>query len=49
MGQEAPKYAPPEVESFVDATRVAEELGISRRTMARRINEAEERRQGAAA
>lgn len=34
-----PEYKKPEAESFVNATQVARELGIARRTFARRLNE----------
>jgi hypothetical protein len=43
LGRSAPEYVKPETESFVNATQVARELGIARRTFARRVNESIER------
>lgn len=37
-GGMTPEYVAPEVEAFVNASTVARELGISRRTMSRRIS-----------
>jgi len=42
-GAPLPAYEQPDAEAFVNASQVARELGISRRTMARRIAEAEAR------
>ena len=39
-----PAYLEPAAEQFVNATQVAKELGISRRSMARRIAEADARK-----
>ena len=44
MGREMPPYAPPPVEELVTAARVSFELGISRRTLARRIAKQEKSR-----
>ena len=39
FGADAPTYMPPEVEHFVNASAVARELGISRRTISRKVKE----------
>lgn len=36
-GRDEPGYRAPQIEQFVPATQVAEEFGLSRRTLARRI------------
>jgi hypothetical protein len=43
MGSDEPEYSEPETEYFVNAAQISRELGIARRTMARRIRETEER------
>ena len=43
MGSAEPEYCQPDTEYFVNAAQVSRELGIARRTMARRIRETEER------
>jgi hypothetical protein len=39
LGGDEPKYTPPEIEQFVNASAVARELGISRRTISRKIRQ----------
>ena len=43
LGHPAPEYVKPAAEEFVHATQVARELGISRRSFARRLRESIER------
>jgi hypothetical protein len=43
IGQTPPAYVEPESDRFVAAPKVAEDLGLSKRTFWRRVREAEDR------